>query len=183
MAQLASKYWTFCCLWAFSWWDCVQLFVVSDPVTWQERSRFHVFWQEATASCFWLRLSTVSFYFSCHHCERNRQGSICSPSLSQTAFFNMTQARRVITSETAIPQEASRVFTWGCTRPGREDPIAHLLISIGLDITRRYNTLLREVVQKAEISSYVFVRGDLGFLSRGRRLPCHFGSRVVYCRA
>jgi hypothetical protein len=59
------------------------------------------------------------------------------------------------------------VFTWGCTRPGTEEPIAPLLISIGLSITRRDDTLLRGVAQKAVIFSHVIVRGDHGFLSRG----------------
>src|SRR5260370_33686070 len=33
-------------------------------------------------------------------------------------------------------QEASREFTWGCTRPGTEELMVHLLISIGLSISQ-----------------------------------------------
>src|SRR5215471_5446452 len=47
---------------------------------------------------------------------------------------NLLQERPAI----SLPkvQGASRVFTWGCMRPGTEESIVVLLISIGLSICR-----------------------------------------------
>src|SRR5258706_227998 len=56
----------FYCLYVSSLWVCACHCLVFAPVTRGGRSRFHVYWREATAFCFWRLLSTPLCCFSCH---------------------------------------------------------------------------------------------------------------------